>query len=196
MAPSSRRISLGQAVDLRWTLTNDGDAAISVPEDLSAQSLHARISVTDPAGGITFIRPPDIHSCPSARYTGLAKDESVDGGTTLYWGTDGFAFEKPGRHRIEVICLWNVAGVPVGASGEEYVFVTYPGTPADNEVAAQLLHPDVGLAVATGDAGISEVARERIAKAQNVSADHPAVESLRTMGLIRPKKKSGRRRST
>lgn len=196
VVPSERRISLGQAVKLRWTLTNDGDGAIPVPEDLSAQSLHARISVTDPAGGITFIRPPDVHSCPSANHTALAKGESAEGGTTLYWGTDGFAFEKPGRHRIEVICLWNVAGVPIGASGEEYVFVTYPGTPEDNEVAAQLLHPEVGRAVATGDAGISEVARERIAKAESVSANHPAVENLRTMGLVRAKKKGGRRRST
>jgi len=196
VVPSQRRVSLGQAVKLRWTLTNDGEAAIPVPDDLSAQSLHARISVTDPAGGITFIRPPDIHSCPSSSYTALAKDESVDGGMTLYWGTDGFAFEKPGRHRIEVICLWNVAGVPIGASGEEYVFVTYPGTPEDNEVAAQLLHPDVGLAVATGDAGISEVARERISKAESVAADHPAVASLRSIGILRAKKTKGKRRST
>jgi hypothetical protein len=196
VVPSERRMSLGQPITLRWTLTNAGDAEVPVPADLGAQSLHARVSVTDPAGNVTFMRPPDIDSCPSLKYATLAKDESVDGGTTLYWGTDGFAFEKPGRHRIEVICLWDIAGVPVGASGEEYVFVTYPSTPDDNEIAAQLLHPDVGLAVATGDADAFEIAKDRIAKAASVSSDHPAVEGLRSIGLLRSKTKGGKRRSS
>jgi hypothetical protein len=46
-----------------------------------------------------------------------------------------------------VIVLWELAGVPVAVSGRRVVFVFYPTTWEENEVAALLLDPDVGKAV-------------------------------------------------
>ena len=47
--------------------------------------------------------------------------------------------------------LWHIAGVPVAASAERDVFVAYPTSDEDNEVAALLLDPEVGAAVTAGD---------------------------------------------
>jgi hypothetical protein len=89
--------------------------------------------------------------------------------------------------------LWEVAGVPVAVSGERYVFVTYPTSSEDNEVAAQLLHPDVGKAVVAGDPARFGRAAERIGRALELQGTHPANETLRQMGLV-PQRRGRRKR--
>jgi hypothetical protein len=180
---SSGRVALGEPVTLTWTLTNRAPVAVLAPDELAVESLVARVSVTDPSGGITFMRPPEILSCPRIVVAPLEPDASLSGSTVLFWGKDGFAFERPGRHLVEVIVLWSVAGVPVAVSGESDVFVSYPTTDEDNEVAAQLLHPDVGKAVATGDAAPFGSAQERIRRAEQAASEHPANAALRRIGL-------------
>lgn len=181
---STTRVALGEPISLGWELTNVAATPVPAPTRLDVESLVARVSVTDPTGEITFMRPPLLDSCPRIWIEPLAPGESVRGSTTLYWGTDGFAFERPGRHRIEVIALWDVAGAPVAVSGEVWVFVCYPTSSADNEVAALLLHPEVGRAVAVGEAAPYAVASERIAKAATVDEAHPATTALRERGLV------------
>jgi len=183
LTASSDRVALGEPITLTWTLTNQAATSVPVPDELAVESLVARVSVTDPTGRVTFMRPPEISSCPRILIVPLEPGASVTGSGTLYWGTDGFAFEMPGRHLIEVIVLWALDGVPVAVSSERHVFVSYPTSGEENEVAAQLLHPDVGKAVAVGNAEPFERAAERIRQAQEIASEHPANQAFRHMGL-------------
>src|SRR6185503_9173011 len=145
---SDDRPSLGQPIQLRFELTNRSDGPLPVPASFDVESLVVRVNVTDPQGRITFIRPANILSCPRWGLNVIEPGKSIEGATDLFWGRDGFAFESPGRHVIEVIVLWTIGGVQVATSAEQDVFVSYPLTKTDNDVAALLLHPDVGRAVA------------------------------------------------
>jgi hypothetical protein len=181
--PSSERVTLGEPITLSWTLTNRGQTAISAPAELAVESLTARVSVTDPTGGVTSMRPAGVHSCPRVSIVPLEPGASVRGSTTLFWGWDGFAFQMPGRHIVEVIVLWELAGVPVAVSGEHAVFVSYPTSNEENEVAALLLDPDVGKAVAFGDLAPFERAAQRIRRARAAAGTHPANEAFNRLGL-------------
>jgi hypothetical protein len=187
VTPSSTRVALGEPITLTWELKNTGSAPIPAPKTLDVESLVMRVSVTDPTGEITFMRPPEIESCPRIWIEPLEPGASVTGGTTLFWGTDGFAFEHPGRHMIEAIALWDIGGAPTAVSGQVWVFVRYPASENDNDVAALLLHPDVGRAVALGDAERFDVASARIAKAVSVDESNPATAALRDLGLAEEK---------
>jgi len=186
------RVALGQPVQLSWTLTNNGQLPIPAPSTLDVETQQARVSVTDPLGHVTFMRTPALDACPHLELIELAPGESIKGSTTLYWGTDGFAFEVPGHHVVDVIGLWDAQGTPIGAQGETHVFVTYPQG-NENEVAALLLHPDVGRAVATG--ALQGKAQERIGRAQKLSGEHAATEALQRIGIAgKPKRPSRAKR--
>jgi hypothetical protein len=185
VAPSSDRVTLGEPVTLSWTLTNRGHTAVPTPAELAVDSLVARVSVTDPTGRVTAMRPAEVRSCPQVPIVPLEPGASVAGSTTLFWGWDGFAFQTPGRHVVEVIVLWELAGVPVAVSGEHEVFVAYPTSEEENEVAALLLHPEVGKAVALGDLKPFERAARRIGQARAVAGAHPANQALDRLGLRR-----------
>jgi hypothetical protein len=181
---SSERVALGEPVTLSFQLTNRGKVPIPAPAEPDVESATVRVSVTDRSGRITFMRPPEIHSCPRITIVELPPNASVTGTTTLFWGLDGFAFETPGRHTVEVILLWDLAGVPVAASGERDVFVSYPISNEENEVAALMLDPEVGAAVAVGDLSRFERAGERVKQAVAVSPTHPACQALRRLELL------------
>jgi hypothetical protein len=183
VTPSSDRAALGEPISLDWTLTNRGQAAVMAPAEVDVESLVARVAVTDPTGRITFMRPAEIDSCPRLSIVPLEPGASVSGSTTLFWGRDGFAFEMPGRHVIEVIVLWELAGVPVAVSGERNLFVSYPTSNRENEVAALLLDPEVGRAVAVGNVASFPRAAERMERAQAIGKTHPAGKALRELGL-------------
>ena len=68
----------------------------------------------------------------------------------MFWSTAGFAFERPGRYRVDVAVSWSAQGVLVGVQGGVDVFVDYPTSDADNHAADLVLHPEVGKWVALG----------------------------------------------
>jgi len=181
---SSDHVSLGEPVSLSVSLRNRGPGPVPAPETLDAESLTLRINVTDPTGRITFMRPANVLSCPRLTLKELAPGQSRAVSTTLFWGREGFAFETPGRHVVEAIVLWSIAGVPVAASGERAIFVAYPVSRTDNEVAALLLDPDVGRAVASGNVWAFERAANRIRQVMTAGRGHPSVRALTRMGLL------------
>ena len=121
---------------------------------------------------------------PAAQAEGAAPGQAREGSTTLFWGREGFAFETPGRHVIEAIVLWSIAGVPVAASGERAIFVAYPVSRTDNEVAALLLDPEVGRAVASGKVWAFERAAKRIQQAMAAGRGHPAARALTRIAVL------------
>jgi hypothetical protein len=180
---ASDHLTLGELTELSWTLTNRGQTAVSAPAELTVESGVARVSITDPKGLIRFMRPAEVQSCPQVSMAPLEPGASVAGSTTLFGGVDGFAFEMAGRHVVEVIVVWQLAGVPVAVSGTRVVFVFYPTTIEENEVAALLLDPDVGKAVAFGDLTPFGRAAQRIRRAQEIAPNHPANQTLRRLKL-------------
>jgi hypothetical protein len=180
---ASEHLTLGELAELSWTLTNRGQTAVSAPTELTVESGLARMSITDPRGTIRFMRPAEAQSCPQVSMAPLEPGASVRGSTILFGGPDGFAFEMAGRHVVEVIVLWDLAGVPVAVSGTRAVFVFYPTTTEENEVAALLLDPEVGRAVASGDLTSFERAAQRMKRAQEIAPTHPANQALGRLGL-------------
>lgn len=183
VTPSSDRVQLGEPITLTWTLTNTSQSPVPVPNRVDVEALIARVSVTDPTGRVTFMRPANVQACFQYEVTSLEPGGTLTGSTTLFWGRDGFAFETSGRHLVEVIALWAVGGLQLAATSETEVFVSFPASDADNEVAALMLSPEVGRAVAAGDITRFERAAERVRAAAAAAGDHPAVAYLRQAGL-------------
>ena len=183
---SATRARLGQPITLNWTLTNEGAGPVAVPDRVDTETLIARVNVTDSAGRVTFMRPPALDACFTAHLVALQPSGSISGSTTLFWGKRGFAFEAPGRHRVEVVLLWKLAGAPIAAAGETDVFVEYPVSEVDNEVAALMLHPEVGRAVCAGDVTGLAAGAERVRSVLERAGEHPARTFLRERGLGGP----------
>lgn len=146
---ASDRVELGEPVQLSWTLTNTSARSASVPSEVTSESTYARITVIDATGQRRAVSPFVIE-CERSQIAPLAPGASLEASTRVYWSTNGFAFERPGRHVIEVSVDWTVGGAPMSVRSELPVFVNYPVTASDNEAAANLLHPDVGKWVALG----------------------------------------------
>jgi hypothetical protein len=193
---SAERVSLGEPIEVAFELRNAGPTAVPVPESLDLPSLTVRINVTDPNGRITFLRPATVASCPKLALTPLAPGKAVKGETTVYWGRDGFAFETPGRHQLEVIALWDIAGVPVACSATRTVFVGYPVSAAENDVAALLLDPDVGMAIASKRAWAFGRAVERIKQAAAISRTHPANKAIAKLAVLEAPRTTTRSRAS
>ncbi len=196
VTPSADQVVLGEPIDLEYRLTNNGASAVPVPETLDVDSLTVRVNVTDPSGRITFMRPPNVSSCPSLELIELEPGKSIEGRMQLFWGKEGFAFETPGRHVVEVIILWNVAGVHVGASGLQPVFVGYPVSKTDNDMAALLLDPEVGRAIATERAWLFEGAVEKIKEATRRGPNHPAAKAIAKRVVLTPPRRTTTRKGS
>jgi hypothetical protein len=108
----------------------------------------------------------------------LKPGESATGSTNVFWGRDGFTFERPGHYVVDVITMWQISEAWVGADAEVHVWVSFPVTAQDNNVAALLLHPEVGQAVAAPHAPATENALSRLAEAHqaHISAAAEQVE--------------------
>ena len=182
-------IALGEPLSLKWTLTNEGDRPVLVPSQLDVDSLSARVSVTDPDGKVTFLRPAEQQSCPHNPIRELTPKELLTNATTVFWGRDGFTFKRPGRHTVEVILLWQVSGANMGAYAETTIWVSYPVTEKENRVAALMLDPEVGRAVACGIVHPGSRAEQRMAEAMKIQATHPACAKLQRLGLLRESRK-------
>jgi hypothetical protein len=196
-------LALGEPLLLRWTVRNIGQLPMAVPRSVDVASLTARVSVTDPHGQVTFLRPAQQLACVQNPLRDLKPNESVSGNTTVFWGRDGFTFRAPGPHVVEVMLLWQIGGLDVGVDGEQNVWVSYPVSENDNRVAALLFDREVGRAVALGRVpkGREPVLR-RLADAASVAATHPGIIKLKKLGLFektrptpQPRRKRVSRRS-
>ena len=88
-------VSLGQPVELSWTLTNRSAVALLAPNDVSTEGLFAAITVTDGDGRERAVRP-FIIVCERSKLEPLEPGESVSASSKVFWSSAGFAFERPG----------------------------------------------------------------------------------------------------
>jgi hypothetical protein len=160
------RVSLGQPVELTWTLTNRSGTPLLAPNDVSIEGLFGAITITDGEGRERPMRPFAI-ICDKAKIDVLEPGQSVTASSRAFWSTAGFAFERPGRYRVTVSVNWSAQGVPVGVQNGVDIFIEYPVSDADNRAAGLVLHPDVGKWVALG--GGAYHLEEAVRRLQNLS---------------------------
>jgi len=146
---AAERFALGQPVDLTWTMTNTSGVPLRAPNDVSTEATFASITVTDGEGRERPVRPFAI-ICERAKISELEPGGAVTASSKVFWSTAGFAFERPGRYRVDVAVTWSAQGVLVGVQGGVDVFVDYPTSDADNQAAGLVMHPEVGKWVALG----------------------------------------------
>jgi hypothetical protein len=183
VAADASQVALGEPVSLKWTLNNNGAGPMLSPTNLDIESLTVRVSSTDSHGNTTFLRPAEQTACYHNPLKELQAGGKRTGSTTALWGRDGFLVERPGNYAVDVIVMWQIGDVWVGARGETSVWVSFPVSDLDNRVAALLLHPDVGRAIASPHAPPSEVAVSRLAEAQKVHGKHPAIARMKALGM-------------
>ncbi len=143
------QVELGEPVVVAWELTNTSQEALPAPTHVTTESLYATIAVIDEAGSRRPLSPFVIE-CEASRIAPLEPAASVSASTRLYWSSDGFAFERPGRYTVELTVDWTVDGRPLTVRGETGVIVSYPTSDGANDAAARLLDPEVGKWVALG----------------------------------------------
>ena len=184
---ANAQIDLGEPLRLSWTLTNRTRVPIPVPTDVGIEAQHAFIRITDAQGRQRTLRSLVIRTDHVAmRPLEANSDRSAE--ARVYWDSEGFAFSTPGRHLVEVEILWSQGPVPVGAKATAEVWVNYPQSRTDNDIAASLLHPEVGKYVALGGAPHLREAVNRLNSAAQLAAvgDQPEPGALRGFEGIMP----------
>jgi hypothetical protein len=179
------QLALGEALVIDWIMGNTGSASVLVPTTLDIETLTARVSITDGDGKTTFLRPAEQRACVHNPLRELKPGESATGSTNVFWGRDGFAFVRPGRYTVEVIVMWQISDIWVGCNAETDVWVSFPTSDQDNQVAALMLHPEVGRAVAAPSSVPTPYAVQCMKEAQKLQPKHPALKRLKSLGMTK-----------
>ncbi|SNS26776.1 hypothetical protein SAMN04488107_1970 [Geodermatophilus saharensis] len=160
-------VALGQPVEVSWTLTNRSGDPLVVPSDVSLEGLFATMTVTDPSGRVRPFRPLAV-VCDAAKLAELPPGDSVSSSHRVFWSTEGFAFPRPGPHRLSVAVTWSARGIPVGVTRDVELFVQFPTTQTDNDAAALVFTQQVGMWVALG--GGAEHLADAVDRLQQLAA--------------------------
>lgn len=180
----STSVRLGEPLPITWTLRNEGERSVPVPATIDAESMSARVSVTDPQGRTRFMRPVTLNPCPRNEVVDLEPGGAIREESVVFYGRDGFAFESPGRHTVHVVVVWEFAGGYLAAEGEVAVWVAYPLTDNDNRIASLMLDPDVGRAVARKTLRNHERVSEAMSSIAGIQKGHPVTKQLKRLGFV------------
>jgi len=101
----------------------------------------------------------------------------------------GFAFAMPGRYRIDVIVLWDIEDMPFAVRAHTDVWVDFPVTRSENEVARHLMTEEVGKLIAGGDPARFQHAAEVISAVIDEHEAHPACKTLRSLPRLGGRRK-------
>jgi hypothetical protein len=177
------KIKLGEPLHVAIDLVNNSEQPIPTPSDIDTRRQHTFISVTDPNGNVKVIRSYVIQT-ETVTIKDLKPKAKLHTNATIFWSINGFAFQTPGKHLVEVRVVWSVTGqVPYGVKASVPVWVNFPISEEDNEVASLLMHEDVGKFVALGgDAKHLKEAVSRIETAISKHRRHSACKRFEDMG--------------
>ncbi|GHG61882.1 hypothetical protein [Streptomyces griseocarneus] len=140
---------LGAPVTVSWKLTNTSGAPLLVPNDVRMEALFTTMSCVDESGEDRPVRPFVI-TCEEAKLAPLEPGASLSADYRVFWSSDGFPLERPGRHTVTVTVAWSAGGLPVAVTGTCDIWVDRPTTDAENRDAALVMHPEVGKWVVLG----------------------------------------------
>jgi hypothetical protein len=181
LTPAATRVKLGQPLRLDWQLVNRGQGSVRVPSDIGPRSLHARVMIYNPPHPPRRVSPMVIRT-DAVSLRNLPPQGTLEGHTTLFWSSRGFAFPTPGKHWLTVRIVWNDGGTAYAVAADTEVWVDYPANEADNAVATKMMHREVGMIVALGGASPKlEAGTAQISEASSAYPDHPACQHMATL---------------
>jgi hypothetical protein len=125
---------------------------------------------------------PFVIVCDAAALSDLKPGETRSAEHQLFWSTQGFAFDSPGRHIVRLDVSWKAGDIKLGVTATLEVLVDYPVTERDNDVIAQMMHPEVGKFVALG--GHAYHLKEAVARVGAVVRDHAAHDAGKCMAAF------------
>lgn len=188
LKPEHTKVELGEPLPLRWTLTNHSSSPLPTPSDIRIETHNTFLSVTNPQGNAKLM-PTFIIECEHVEMRLLQPGETLEGETRLFWSTNGFAFETPGKHIITARVTWTYGGTPLGVEDTAEVWVNFPQSTADNDAAPVLLDPEVGMYVALG--GGAEHLTEAVARIKSLMAPDAPAGALVADAVEQPKAMRG-----
>jgi hypothetical protein len=177
-AAKKHRVKIGEPLRLDWELKNISDKAVWLPGDLSIENEFAEISVTKPNGD-ELQMPTYVINCDSAFFIEAKPGDTSSATHHLFWSTQGFAFETPGKHTVNLEISWRSGGATVGKRASVDVVVDYPVTEKENDVIAHMMNDEVGKYVALGGHAYHlRSAVDHIKAAMESHKDHPASKAM------------------
>lgn len=174
----SDKIKIGQPLLLAWEAINHSGQEINMPSDISHITELVNISVTDPDGKEIEI-PNFVIECEHISIKPLADKKKIAAATNLFWGSKGFAFTKPGKHTVNIFIGWNDRGIHTALSTSKDIWVDYPVTDKDNDIANLMMDDEVGMFVALGGQAYHlKEATERISKVMAIDPNHTVAKAM------------------
>lgn len=181
-----KRVKIGEPLRIEWEMSNRGPASVKAPNFVGLEHEFADLTVIRPDGRVQDVAPFVI-VCDAAQFVDLEAGEKRGAAHALFWSTQGFAFEIPGLHRVQLQVAWMSDGALVGATASIEVLVDYPVSERDNEVISLMMHPEVGKFIALG--GHAYHLREAAARIRKVMKDHASHEAAKSLhGLFDEKR--------
>lgn len=183
-----KRVQLGEPLPVSWTLTNRSKDSLPVPRLISTATEVAHLSITDAQGNIQHMKTLKMAGCSSNRISMLKPKASRKSEDLVFWSVNGFAFTKPGRHRLDLILLWEVDGLPLAVKKSINLWVDFPVTQADNEVAGLLFDDEVGRLISGGVTKARQLrykqGMQRLHELIKKYPKHPVSKALQRMKLL------------
>jgi hypothetical protein len=171
-------IKIGEPLLMAWEAVNKSGQEVKLPSDISHITEMVKVSVTDPDGKKTDI-PSFVIECEHISIKPLADKAKLAAATDLFWGSKGFAFTKPGKHTVNIMVCWTESGMPTALSASKEIWVDYPVSAEDNEIAATMLNDEVGMYVALGgNAYHLKGACDRIARVMAIDPKHTVAKAM------------------
>ncbi|HMC16118.1 MAG TPA: hypothetical protein VKI18_10830, partial [Albitalea sp.] len=176
-----QRVKIGEPLHLSWEMSNTSDSVVRAPNSVAIEYDYAELSIAKPDGTSMEVAP-FVVVCDASVLTDLEPGETRSAEHQLFWSTQGFAFDSPGRHRVQLSVAWQAGDVKLGAIAALEVLVDYPVTERDNDVIAQMMHPEVGKFVALG--GHAPHLKEAAARVDTVVREHKTHDAGKSMAAF------------
>ena len=169
-----QRVKIGEPLHLTWVMTNVGSDTVKAPNFVGIEHDFAELSIVKPDAR-TMDVAPFVIVCDASELSDLKPGDSRSAEHDLFWSTQGFAFETPGLHTVQLQVAWKSDDIKVGAQTRLEVLVDYPVTERDNDVIAQMMSPEVGKFIALG--GHAYHLTEAVTRMGKVVKDYPQSEA-------------------
>jgi hypothetical protein len=172
------RLKLGEPLTFTMILSNNGKKEALVPKNIGLAFHSSEILVSKKEGTSRLFRSFVI-VCDSSYLVMLKPGDNVSSKETVYWDSHGFVFQSPGLYNITASVKWDDGYRSFSAKASEDIWVDFPVTDKDNQVASLLFNKEVGKYVALGgNAPHLKEAVSRIEKAEKLSKEHPAISKI------------------
>jgi hypothetical protein len=179
MRMDGNHLKLGEPLVLRLELVNNGKHNIHVPANIGTAFHRAAITVRKSGEKARPFRS-FVMACDGHDNQELKPGQSAGSDETIYWDRNGCVFQAPGVYVVSAAVGWEDGGQHFVAKSSVEVWVDYPATDRDNQIAALLLHPEVGKYIALGgNATHLKEAVARVEQATKVAKNHRAVTRIK-----------------